>query len=86
MTPKKDKTAERETSTVVYCGPTIPGVAKRFTVYQNGLPAQLEEKAAAIPEIRGLLISMPDLPDAMHHLRVETGRIYRLYQLVQAKL
>lgn len=86
MTPKKAKTAERETETVVYCGPTIPGVANQFTFYQNGLPAKLEQRAEEVTEIRGLLVDVTDFPDAMRHLREGTGHIYRLYQLVQAKL
>mgnify|MGYP003097968699 CR=1 FL=1 len=34
----KPKKAEQAT-TVVYCGPSIPGVAKQYTAYTNGIRA-----------------------------------------------
>ena len=38
----KPKKAEQAT-TVVYCGPSIPGVAKQYTAYTNGIPTALAE-------------------------------------------
>ena len=86
MTAKKSKAEARETTPVVYCGPSIPGVANQFTTYQNGVPAGLEAKAQEIPAIRGLLIPLDQLPDAMKKLRGGFGHVYRLHGLVQAKI
>ena len=54
MTTKKAKAAE-EAGTLVYCGPTIPGVAKQFTFYRGrrhraGLKAAQERR----PVLRAL--------------------------------
>lgn len=38
----KPKKAEQAT-TVVYCGPSIPGVAKQYTAYTNGISTALAE-------------------------------------------
>lgn len=86
MTAKKTKAEAKETTPVVYCGPSIPGVANQFTTYRNGVPAGLEEKAGEIPAIRDLLIPLDQLPDAMKQLRGGSGHVYRLHGLVRAKI
>ena len=42
MTTKKQAKAAEEAGTLVYCGPTIPGVAKQFTFYRGGVTAELK--------------------------------------------
>ena len=73
----KPKKAEQAT-TVVYCGPSIPGVAKQYTAYTNGIPTALAEAIVKQP-------AMEQLPEAMKNLRSGTGHISRLYRLVQVK-
>ena len=72
--------------TVVYCGPTIPGVARQYTTYTGGIPAPLTEAIQKNPAMEGLVIPLDQLPEAMKKLRGGYGHIYRLYRLVQAKL
>ena len=82
----KAKKTEQTTGTVVYVGPTVPGVANQNTFYSNGIPAPLTEAIAKNPAMGGLVIPLDQLPDAMKKLRGGCGHIYRLYRLVQAKL
>lgn len=86
MTAKKQKQAEQELATVVYCGPNIPGVANQFTFYRNGIPVALEAKAEEIPAIHGLLIPLEQLPETMKKLRGGFGHAYHLHNLVREKL
>lgn len=87
MTAKRQKrTEEPEATTVVYCGPTIPGVANQFTFYRGGIPAALERKAEGMPAMRGLLVPLGEFPEAMKKLQGKFGHIYRLYRLVQEKI
>ena len=72
----KAKKTEQTAGTVVYVGPTVPGVANQNTFYSNGIPTPLAEAIAKNPTMGG----------AMKKLRGGYGRIYRLYRLVQAKL
>ncbi|MCI2105406.1 MAG: hypothetical protein LKK00_01615 [Intestinimonas sp.] len=72
-------------ATVVYCGPTVPGVAKQFTIYKGGIPKPLAEAIRKNPAMGGLVIPLDQLPDAMRQLREGSGSVYRLYRLVQAK-
>lgn len=80
------KTKKKEqTGTVVYCGPTVPGVVKQYTFYQGGIPATLAEAIEENPAMGGLVIPLDQLPDAMKKLRGGYGHVYRLYRLMQAK-
>lgn len=79
---KKTKT----TKAVAYCGPTIPGVARQYTVYTGGIPTPLAEAIEKNPAMEGLVIPLDQLPETMKKLRGGYGHIYRLYRLVQAKL
>ena len=54
------------------------------TVFLSG--AQLAEAVKTDPVMAGLVIPLEDLPDAMKKLHGGYGHIYRLYQLVRAKL
>lgn len=82
----KTKRTEQTTGTVVYCGPTIPGVAKQYTFYTNGIPEALLTVIEKYPPMGGLVIPLDQLPEAMKKLNGQYGHIYRLFRLVQAKL
>lgn len=40
----------------VYCGPTVRGVTRQYTVYNNGLPEVMEEFFRQHPAARSLLV------------------------------
>ena len=52
MTTKKQAKAAEEAGTLVYCGPTIPGVAKQFTFYRGGVTAGLKAAQERRPVLR----------------------------------
>lgn len=82
----KAQKTKQTAGTVVYVGPTVPGVANQNTFYSNGIPTPLTEAITKNPAMGGLVIPLDQLPDAMKKLRGGCGHIYRLYRLVQAKL
>ena len=81
MTAKKQTKPAAEAGTLVYCGPTIPGVAKQFTSYQGGIPEALAAAQKQTPVLGGL----DQLPEAMRQLREKTGPIYALYRKAQKR-
>ena len=85
MTAKKQAKPAAEAGTVVYCGPTIPGVAKQFTFYRGGVPAALTAAQKKAPVLGGLTVPLAQLPEAMRQLRERTGPIYALYRKAQAR-
>ena len=80
----KPKKAEQAT-TVVYCGPSIPGVAKQYTAYTNVIPSALSKAIVKLPAKKSQKGRLEQLPEAMKNLRSGTGHISRLYRLVQVK-
>ncbi len=85
MTKKKDPPIPAEGGPVVYCGPDLPGIARQYTVYRNGLPAPLAEAVDANPALRGLIAPLDRLPEARRAISEKSGHIYRLFRLARAK-
>lgn len=63
-TPKK-----KTTGPMVYCGPTVRGVAKQFTVYSAGIPAALESYMKEHPAARGLTVPLEKFAQTRENLR-----------------
>ena len=58
MTAKKQTKPAAEAGTLVYCGPTIPGVAKQFTSYRGGIPEALAAAQKQTPVLGGLTVPL----------------------------
>ena len=43
---------KKKAGPVVYCGPTVRGVAKQYTVFSGGIPEALEDFSERHPETR----------------------------------
>ncbi|MFR0796294.1 hypothetical protein [Dysosmobacter sp.] len=85
MTTKRTKKAAEAAGTVVYCGPSIKGVARQYTAYNNGIPEGLKQAAEKNKILAALIVPLEDLPEAMRQLRQRSGRIYTLYKAVQGR-
>lgn len=81
---KEPKKTAQAAGPVVYCGPTIPGVAVQFTTYINGMPAALAEAVKEKPVLGGLVVPLDQLPEVRRQFRAGTGRYCTLYKAVQA--
>ena len=66
-------------------GPSIKGVARQFTAYNNGIPEGLKAATEKNKVMAALIVPLEDLPEAMRQLRQKSGRIYTLYKAVQGK-
>lgn len=85
MTTKRTKKAAEAAGTVVYCGPSIKGVARQYTAYNNGIPEGLKQAAEKNKILAALIVPLEDPPEAMRQLRQRSGRIYTLYKAVQGR-
>ena len=85
MTTKRTKKSAEAAGTVVYCGPSIKGVARQYTAYNNGIPEGLKQAAEKNKILAALIVPLEDLPEAMRQLRQRSGRIYTLYKAVQGR-
>lgn len=61
--------AKKKAGPLVYCGPTVKGVAKQFTVYTNGLPAALEKYMKEHPAAKALTVTMDRFAAVRANLR-----------------
>lgn len=58
MAAPVSEAAAAKTGPVVYCGPSVRGVARQYTVYAGDIPAALTDFIQAHPAARGLLVSV----------------------------
>lgn len=66
------KAAEKEKKeTVIYLGPTIPGIIATATILNNGKPKKLEALEKELPAISLLIVKMEDVVQARRDLKTE---------------
>lgn len=70
--------AVEEVEVKVYVGPTLQNVARRNTVYRNGLPKALKEKAESYPILKSLIVDIEEYSDALADIR-RRGSLYYIY-------
>ena len=65
---------------VVYVGPTLPGgVLQHLTVFRgNGYPAHVAEMIESKPALRGLIVPVSQLPEALKAVKTK-GHILNTY-------
>lgn len=81
-TTKATKTAEKKQETVVYVGPTIPGIGSRNMVLNNGLTEELKEAIEKEPAIASLIVPISELAAANKSINTQTGATYVFYNRV----
>lgn len=71
---------------VVYCGPTIKGVARQFTTYIDDIPDALAERQKAIPAIGALIVPLSALAKTRLALERSGTTESVIYSTVQKSL
>jgi len=88
MSEKKTETAKAETAatveantgekaageTVVYCGPTVRGVARQFTVFSDGAPQKVQDFCTKYPVAANLVVPLEQFAAARKNISEGTGR------------
>lgn len=64
----------------VYCGPTVKGVCKQFTVYAGELPLDMEQYVSTRPGARALLVNPERFPEVRKNLNEQGSAEAILYQ------
>lgn len=70
----------------VYCGPTVPNVARQYTVYSHGIPKELEAFIQEHPAARGMLVSVENFPEMRRRLDTPGTAQAVLYQKIRAEM
>lgn len=70
----------------VYCGPSVRGVARQYTTYQGGIPAELKEFIKAHPAARRLIVSTAKFASVRKRLETPGTAEAAIYKKVRAEL
>ena len=70
----------------VYCGPTVRGVARQYTIYQGGIPDALRNFIKEHPEARWLIVSTAQFPAMRKRLDTPGTAEAKLYKRVKEQV
>ena len=77
---------ENTSATQVYCGPTVRGVAKQYTVFHGGIPEALEAFIAIHPEAGELVVDMERFAETRKRLETAGTAEAILYGKIKSEL
>lgn len=77
---------DAKTEPVVYCGPSVRGVARQYTVYARGIPAVLEAFIQAHPAARGLVVRVERFAQVRSNLSRSGTAEAILFQKIKSEL
>lgn len=75
--------ADTKKELVMYIGPTIPAVATKNTVFNNGLPAELQKEIKAVPAIGALVVPIAKLAKAKKEIETKNTALEICYRKVE---
>lgn len=70
----------------VYCGPTVRGVAKQYTVYSGKIPAELEAFIKTHQEAAGLVVPVESFAQTRKKMETAGTAENILYHKIKSKL
>lgn len=85
MSTKAKKTTARSAkkpSILVYCGPSIPHICARYSMF-SAIPDALNRKAQTAPLISNLILPISELREARQQIEGRSGPLYAIYLEVQ---
>ena len=74
------KTEKKAQQTLVYCGPEIPFVAKRYESYTGGLPERLMEVVTAVPAVSALIVPAEQLAETRAALLEPGSALWNIFR------
>lgn len=77
---------ENTSATQVYCGPTVRGVAKQYTVFHGGIPEALEAFIAIHPEAGELVVDVERFAETRKRLETAGTAEAILYGKIKSEL
>lgn len=75
-----------EPGTVVYCGPTVRGVARQYTVFKGGTPQSVKDFITKYPAAAGLVVPLDKFAQARANIEAGTGKESALLAYVKKQM
>lgn len=86
MAEKKEKQTAQKPEVIVYCGPSVRGIAKQYTVYHGRLPAQLVTFLAKHPAAQCLCVPLDKFAETRAGLHTKGSPQATLYKTILNEL
>lgn len=80
MSTTKKAAVPIEPETVIYVGPELRGVVKRYTVFNNGLPESLKEYIKDKPVFKALIVPVEKLAQTNAALERDGSALNVIYK------
>lgn len=86
MAEKKEKQTAQKPEVIVYCGPSVRGIAKQYTVYHGRLPAQLVTFLTKHPAAQCLCVPLSEFAATRAGLNTKGSPQATLYKTILNEL
>lgn len=70
----------------VYCGPSVKGIARQYTVYSGGLPESVKEFIDKHPIASQLIVPVSMFPSMRTELETKGSRAMLIYNKLRSEL
>lgn len=81
----KPKIAPKVKQSLIYLGPSIPGVVRHANVFNGKLPASLEKAVSEFPIMRHLIVPVSEAATLTKELHKEQSAAVNIYAAVVKK-
>ena len=75
-----------ESGSFVYCGPSVRGVARQYTVFNGGLPEMVKDFAAKHPIAKTLIVPVDRFADMRRKLETKGTAEALIYKKLKSEL
>lgn len=89
MSKKQTKTVQgtaEKATPCVYCGPTVRGVVKQYTVFAGNIPESLQAFIAKHPEAKALLVAVDRFAETRKKMETAGSAESILYHKIKSEL
>ena len=86
MAEKKEKQTAQKPEVIVYCGPSVRGIAKQYTVYHGRLPDALVKFLAKHPAAQSLCVPLNEFAATRAWLNTKGSPQATLYKTILNEL
>lgn len=71
---------------LVYCGPSVRGVVKQYTVFSSGLPREVEEFVGKHPLINDLIVPVENFSEMRKKIETPGTRESLIYRNIKSEI
>lgn len=79
----KKKMAAKAITKFAYVGPTLPGIVKEGTVYENGSDGALTQACKKMPALTDMIVTIDALPEALRELKIPDSALTVKYNYIK---